>query len=96
MDTQPDIETSLLAWSRVRETLDHAAPGWDGDPTATLDAQACAAVDKLANAAGELLDLQHHLRQELATVRFVLALPDLPEKAQVELRAHLMRLVRLI
>jgi hypothetical protein len=96
MDTQPVDAVKLLAWERVRETLDHTAPGWNSDPAAALGTQACAAIERLAGAAGELTDLQHHLRQEMATVRFVLGLPGLPEQAQKELRAHLMRLARLV
>jgi hypothetical protein len=89
-------ETDQEAWDCVIATLDVAAPGWKQGPDGPTSTQACAAIERLANAADDLADLQHHLRQEMSNIRFVLGMEGLPEAAQKELRTHLMRLARLV
>jgi len=91
-----DNKTEQEPWDCVLATLDQAAPGWRQNDDSSTGTQACAAIERLANAAGDLADLHHHLRQEMGTIRFVLKMEGLPEAARKELQAHLIRLARLV
>lgn len=92
-------------WPAVAAKLDEVSPGWnlnaEGDaPVASADLadRAVIALHRLALAAEtkELQLLKTHLQQEMASVRFVLSLEGLPDQAEKELRAHLMRMARLV
>lgn len=95
------LSSDSLAWQSVSNTLNEVARGWNQGvavdaASAEAGAQACIAIERLADAADELIDLQHHLRQEMNNIRAVLNLPDLPEKARRELQATLIRFARLV
>jgi hypothetical protein len=89
-------KTEQEHWDNVLATLDQAAPGWRQNEEGSTSTKACAAIERLANAADDLADLHHHLTQEMGTIRFVLKMEGLPEAARKELQAHLIRLARLV
>lgn len=90
------------AWQSVMETLDQYAPEWRAEAVAGLSAHlgdaACRAIKRMAWAAetDELSLLKTHLRNEMAVIRVVLDQPGLPLLVEKELRAHLMRMARLV
>jgi len=84
------------AWKHVKSTLDRTTPGWNKSAGTDFDevVKACSAVVRMSNAEGELHDLQHQLRQEMGTLRVVIGMAEMPERAQKELRAMLIRMAR--
>lgn len=93
------------ALAAIRNKLDEISPGWDlnaegSAPVPEEELASCAvrALHRLSLAAetAELGLLKTHLQQEMASVRFVMQIPGLPAQAEKELRAHLMRMARLV
>jgi hypothetical protein len=101
-DSMAEFPEDSTAWQSVMETLDQYAPEWRAEAVAGLPAHlgdaACRAIKRMAWAAetDELSLLKTHLRNEMAVIRVVLDQPGLPLLVEKELRAHLMRMARLV
>lgn len=80
----------------MKNTLDRTSPGWDKSANSDFEevVKGCATIVRMANAEGELIDLQHQIRQEMANLKVVIGMAEMPERAQKELRAMLVRMAR--
>lgn len=95
-DSACDIDP-IQGWVTVCEMLDLALPDWKTiAPDAPAVEQVQLALERLGNSVTELQDLHHQIRQEMATIRFVLSMEGIPEKARQELQAHIIRLARMV
>lgn len=99
-DMTSDLQTKAAAWDTLEKELNELMPEWN-DPSEGVRSAGDAArvaLRRLYNAAewGDISTTKMHIKNELAVLRGMLELKDLPPRLETGLRAHLQRLARLV